>query len=448
MSCTDMISELDDFLLTHILSFWPTKEAVMTRKLSRRWRHVWASVPVLNFNFADFWSDDIFSYSGNFTCVSPHSECHEKFVRFIDTVLASRQVQQVDSFRLVWQYQVKPYQISDHPVRRWILLVLQQMPRVLSIYVQPNFANVDVPDVAFTCTTLEDMKLQVDNRLAEVLNPASVSLPHLRRLSLSYFTIEAEFMDKLLLGCPNLEELELYACVLRLSQISCGNLKSLVIASCCHVKDIRVSIPSLCTLDVTVVSSQNAGFSFENMSSLVEACVSFLTDPEMDFEFSDSETTILNGLSGVTNLDVVLHGEDSKYMLEHALKNCPHFVNLKAVRFESFKGFLCGCLEAIDRLVQHSPVLEDLAFYGCQDESLYIELLRVLRFKVGDHGNCRLVESRLPHTFGSLEDVEELSFQHMRCRSKVADRVFAKTEEKPWWYDYVEGQTALFEERV
>ncbi|KAJ4789821.1 F-box/RNI-like superfamily protein [Rhynchospora pubera] len=448
MSCTDRISELDDFLLTHILSFRPTKEAVLTRKLSRRWRNVWASVLVLDFNFADFWSDDIFLGFGSLTSVSPHSQCHDNFVTFIDTVLASRQAQQVDSFRLVWKYQVKPYQNYDHPVRRWILLLQQQRPRVLSIYVQPNFAKVDVPDVAFTCTTLEDMKLQVDNRMAEVLNPAAVNLPHLRRLNIGYFTIKADFMDKLLLGCPNLEELELYACVLQLSQISCGNLKSLVVASCCHGEDIRVSIPSLCTLKVTVGSSQTAGFNFENMSSLVKACVCFLTDPEWDFAFSDSETKILNGLSGVMDLDVVLHGEGSEDMLKHALKNCPNFVNLKIVRFESFKGCLCGCLEAINRLVQHSPVLEDLIFYGFEDESIYIELVTVLRFIVGGHGNCRLVESMLAHNFGSLEEVEELSFQHMKCSVKMMDILYAGLEEKGWWDDYVEGETAHFDERV
>ncbi|KAJ1693087.1 hypothetical protein LUZ63_009785 [Rhynchospora breviuscula] len=276
MSGTDRISQLPDTVLTQILSYRPTKEAVRTCLFSEQWRDVWASVPVLDFDFADFWSDDIFIryenkiYATFFQArkkaiyVCEQSECHNNFVRFIDTVLDQRQAQPIERFRLVWQYQVKPYREIDHPVGRWVLRVLQQSPRVLSIYVQPNLINIDVPNLAFTCSSLEEMKLHIDNNTRlEVLNPVSFSLPHLRKLNLGYFKIGGNSMNDLLLGCPNLEELELYACELDLSHISCGNLKSLAIAGCCcHSAEIRVSIPSLQYLEVAVVSCQTEGFFF------------------------------------------------------------------------------------------------------------------------------------------------------------------------------------------
>jgi hypothetical protein len=44
----DIISSLPDDVLLHILSFVPTTEdAVRTRALSRRWRHVWLCLPAL-----------------------------------------------------------------------------------------------------------------------------------------------------------------------------------------------------------------------------------------------------------------------------------------------------------------------------------------------------------------------------------------------------------------
>ena len=169
-----------------------------------------------------------------------------------------------------------------------------------------------MPDMVFTCSSLQEMKLQVDQEdWAEVLEPELVNLPSLKRLNLGYFTIKADFMSKLLLGCPKLEELELFCCGLNLSQISCSNLKSLVLDGCCNFEEIRVSIPSLQYLKVTIMSSQTAGFVFENMPLLVKASVCFFTDVEFERAFYNSEAKILNGLSRVTKLDVVLHGPEA-----------------------------------------------------------------------------------------------------------------------------------------
>ncbi|XP_042380544.1 putative F-box/LRR-repeat protein At5g02930 [Zingiber officinale] len=49
----DYLSNLPDELLSHILSFLPTLDSIRTSVLSRRWRHVWTSVPVINFSYFD-----------------------------------------------------------------------------------------------------------------------------------------------------------------------------------------------------------------------------------------------------------------------------------------------------------------------------------------------------------------------------------------------------------
>ncbi|KAJ3690758.1 hypothetical protein LUZ61_019922 [Rhynchospora tenuis] len=441
MSRADRISELHDNLLTQILSYRPTKEAVRTCLLSKRWRKVWASVPVLDFDFADFLSDD--------KHMRLRSECHSNFVKFIDAVLDLQQAQQLDRFRLVSKCLVKAYQCYDLPLTTWIPLILQKTPRVLSIYVQSNLVNVDVPDLAFTCSSLEEMKLKIDDRWFPVLNPALVRLPHLRKLSLGHFTIKADCMNNLLQGCPNLGELELYACVLNFSQISCDNFKSLVIVGCYYDSaEIRVSIPSLQYLELAVMSGQTAGFVFENMSSLVKACVCFLTVDYLEWNFSDSETNILNCLLGVTNLDVVLYGSRAKDMLKHALKNCPFFENLKAAHFESFEGYLYGCIVMIDRFVQHAPILEDLTFHCYEDKSDEIELLMELRKVVGDHRNCRSVESMQGHCYyGSLEKLELLSLEYWKIFNKIGwEYKEAEEEHEQLEEDVGEGEAWMEEE--
>lgn len=46
----DRISDLPDGVLNHILTRLPTKSAVATGRLSRRWRYLWKHLSVLNFS--------------------------------------------------------------------------------------------------------------------------------------------------------------------------------------------------------------------------------------------------------------------------------------------------------------------------------------------------------------------------------------------------------------
>ena len=48
---TDIISSLPDCLLSHILSFLPIRDSAATSVLSRRWRHLWILVPILDLDF-------------------------------------------------------------------------------------------------------------------------------------------------------------------------------------------------------------------------------------------------------------------------------------------------------------------------------------------------------------------------------------------------------------
>ncbi|CBI32913.3 unnamed protein product, partial [Vitis vinifera] len=162
----DIISNLPDELLCHILSFLPTKFAVGTSILSKRWRYLWASVPILDFD-DELWLNP-----------STLVELEERiimFQNFVDGVLRHSEVSCIKKFRLGYR---------DNNLDNW---------------------GVELPPMFFICKTLVVVKLSC----ALFLDiPTTVWLPSLKALHLkSVEYSDDDSIQKLLSGCPVLEEL-------------------------------------------------------------------------------------------------------------------------------------------------------------------------------------------------------------------------------------------------
>lgn len=90
----DIVSSLLDEILVHVLSFLSTKQAVRTCLLSKRWRNIWASVPVLKFDVYEFYD---FSNRGEW-----RRRCDDQFVRFMWSVLNNRGPSPIDAVVCNW----------------------------------------------------------------------------------------------------------------------------------------------------------------------------------------------------------------------------------------------------------------------------------------------------------------------------------------------------------
>ncbi|KAJ4891161.1 putative F-box/LRR-repeat protein [Raphanus sativus] len=169
----DFISSMPDEILHHIISFNPTKLAVKTSVLSKRWRHVWCETPCLSFGV-------------------------EATVRGINQTLISYRALKLLSFFLA-----NAYYVTSREINSWIEFAMSRSVHKLHV----SFHNYTCPDFFFLSSSLE--KLYV--RSALIPRCTTVSWKSLRNLKLSSCNVESS--DNILSGCPILETLELIYCL-------------------------------------------------------------------------------------------------------------------------------------------------------------------------------------------------------------------------------------------
>lgn len=136
-----------------MLSFLSTRDAVRTCVLAKRWRDIWASVPVLKFDLKEFLTN-----------------CHDKsdysewtlyeieFEQFVNGVLEHREPSvPLDVFNYEWKIAKSNYSEAS---MEWFDRVALLSPRVINALT--NRENVlDVPGLVFSCARLEELNLSL-----------------------------------------------------------------------------------------------------------------------------------------------------------------------------------------------------------------------------------------------------------------------------------------------
>ncbi|XP_058784814.1 putative F-box/FBD/LRR-repeat protein At5g22670 [Vicia villosa] len=196
---SDRISELPNSLLSQILSYLPTKLAATTDILSKRWKSVWLSVPILYFD------DDAVQDFHSFT-------------NFMSSTMSSRDVMlPIRSFTFKCANRSSPYDLNDlnksvsYAVKQGRLESLNlHMPFHSLLILSLDLVKIELSPCIFTCKTLQVLNLR--NIIMRDISPHyKFDLPLLKTLHWrSVLFDNYDYPIKLLSSCPVLEELHAY----------------------------------------------------------------------------------------------------------------------------------------------------------------------------------------------------------------------------------------------
>ncbi|XP_059439460.1 F-box/LRR-repeat protein At3g58900-like isoform X2 [Corylus avellana] len=131
------LSDLPEEILRHILSFLPTKHAVRTSVLSKRWEYLWASIPNLDFkrSLPTYFNGPIEKYKSK----------RRLLMNFVERVLCLRDSYAIKRFTL-------PCDVLGDAARvnTWISAVVRHNVQELNIYLDKFKGEFSLPYCLFT----------------------------------------------------------------------------------------------------------------------------------------------------------------------------------------------------------------------------------------------------------------------------------------------------------
>ncbi|CAH8376493.1 unnamed protein product [Eruca vesicaria subsp. sativa] len=387
----DLISLLPDEILQTILSSLETFIAVRTSILSKRWRHVWS----------------------------------ERYT-----------VRKMMSFELGANLKDK-----RHYVDRWIEFAMSRNVENMTLIVSNHGdKKYHIPDFFYINNSIR--QISVNGSCSGLTIPSYVSWTSLKMLSLTYFKLYDECIDKIVSGCPVLESLSLSFChelmVLDLSKsLSLRTLEILNIEFLCpkqivapHLRCLKLRHPLLpCTL--------------VDVSSLNEARLNiFFSGHHLEADFL--QDTVLKMLEKLQNVEKLTLGENFLNILSLAELRCVPFPSFKVKNLTLVTMISQYVIPGIVRVLQNSPELEKLTtihtvdLYDCIPEK---HIDTYLNLKSLNSDQCWSMEARVFEniSYGDIESKHVVSFMELMFKN-------TKTLEKMvvWLERYDQGRN--FEE--
>ncbi|CAN6228199.1 unnamed protein product [Urochloa humidicola] len=375
-SAPDRLSALSDELLHLVLSFLPSRQAVQTTVLSKRWIDLWRLMPALNLNISEFEAPD--------AVISLSEARWGKMENFTTNLLMRHRAPRLDAFRLHIIYMISRGVDWRPDVDRWIRRAMEYCPVVMEI------------------------------RLSSVCGrryhlPKLVSC-HLKRLNISCVNLESSFAEQLHSGCPVLEDLKIWRCR-GFRGFQSDTLKNLVASECESGPDMWIiRAPSLASVHLSFPYYNCTDVLLDTGNSLAKASIC----GSRIYISGRGEAILLGSLVNVTSLELSCF--HAKVFLDKEFDKAPIFQNLRTLSLdECFVGIPEAVkFKSFGRLLQKSPNVEKLTLQNLKVRPagpIEFPVLQNLRTLLLDkcylHGNIRL----LCHFLRNSPNLEKLTLR-------------------------------------
>ncbi|EOA19656.1 hypothetical protein CARUB_v10003199mg [Capsella rubella] len=347
----DRISFFPDHLLCEILSHLPTKVAVRTCVLSKRWKSLWLSVPLLDLGVEEFRAgySEFARVLHSFLDISRETRIHK-------LILYLTRNQRDQSYLTQW-------------IHNAVMLKVQHLD--INICSASYVGTKLMPLCLYTCETLLSLKLY------HVALPdfENVSLPRLKIMHLNdnIYTSDA-LLENLISSCPVLEDLKVFRYVgienvVKVLRVRCQSLKSLQIFlhsvwyQASEDDDCKVVIdaPGLSCLNLEDHCSKSFVISSLTSPVKVDIDVSFDVVRSVFRNVSSKRSVVRNFLTRLSGIrDMTMSGTTLKilsyYVVDEPLPQFPNMTHFYAVFYNSDLQKLPNFLESFPNL--KSLVLE------------------------------------------------------------------------------------------
>ncbi|KAK9269618.1 hypothetical protein L1049_001395 [Liquidambar formosana] len=378
-SINDRISGLPDCILLNILSLLPTKSAIATSTLSRRWKNLWKCY---------LFSTTSLEFDREFA----NSQTEESFVETVNRYLQLHNGKKLEKFQLFFS----PSDLYQACTEKWIKFATSRGVTEIDLdfgrgsedynSLEDSSNLFRLPVCIFHCVSLTQLSL----RHCYFNIPSSFNgLGLLKTLILKQVYIIDNLIDILLSSCPILEKLSLWECPL-LSSINISasdlQLKTLVVVDCRGAYDIEIFAPNLRSFHF--YGSLLHQYYFNNISSLEDALVSSI-GKQSSLPEQQSWTDILSNLSHVKvltvsdaalreNFQITFENLQELQLIFQSRESC--YASVCSI----FRNFVCPSLEKL--FIQFPRSIEDPSWREClraeEEEALELNFYHLRAVKI------------------------------------------------------------------
>ncbi|KAK2363332.1 putative F-box/LRR-repeat protein [Trifolium repens] len=248
---TDYVSELDDCVLSYILSKLTLKDLVKTRALSKHWLHKWGLRMDLNFDLHNmFGYNTVQELQRNFPCIQ------SEFARRLDQFMQHYQGAVIHSIRVYFPFSDKHRGVIGKLISKGIAKGVKRIELLLSNETTDTDFDIEMNPLKFSFTLLSDTDSLTYLHLQNCLIAAPMDfsgLKNLRTLVLHAVPVKPDLLSGLFSNCIHLADFTLDDCdFISDLQIISSTLFHLNIVNC------RVYMP--CNIDI--IASNLSSFEY------------------------------------------------------------------------------------------------------------------------------------------------------------------------------------------